>query len=113
MLVSQAEHTEIPCLVADCGKPAALKKNGSFREGGYCYACARQRHRTGGTQRNVIRQSYETPFERLMESGIVLTELRCTDDEGWERSRDRMRKAALGYALSLGWKPPPGRGEDA
>lgn len=48
-----------------------------------------------------IHERPKTPWERLVGAIHAYMNVDDTDADGWERARDRLRKAAIAYALSL------------
>lgn len=42
-----------------------------------------------------------SPFDRLLQAAFVFSELVATDDAGWKRARDNLRKSAVAYVAAL------------
>jgi len=58
-----------------------------------------------------LRQKNQTPRQVLVEACLNLLEVKPTDDAGWRKGWDRLRKAAVRYALTP--KKPRKADEDA
>jgi hypothetical protein len=81
-----------PCSVDGC--------YGVARRGGLCWGHVKRRTRKQ-TVNVLLVERPRSIFDRLQEAAITYCELKPTDDVGFERARDRLRKAAIAYARSV------------
>lgn len=93
--------SDVPCAVADCTNPA--------RRAGLCWGHVQRRSR-GQRVEGLLRERPDGAWARLVEAAVTLAELEATDDAGWLRARDNLRKAAAAYARQLpSFQGPCGR----
>lgn len=81
------------CFIGDCDKEA--------HRYGMCWMHAKRFQREQRLNPPPRSESYDGPFGRLMEAAVSLNDLAATDDEGWFKARDRIRKAAVAYVRAL------------
>lgn len=85
------------CRIDGCDRMAAPGED-------LCYGHDRRRRRAPGkgglALSEPIRDRPKTKKEVLIGAALTLADLKATDDEGWERARDHIVKAAVRYTLS-------------
>lgn len=84
------EATQAAC---ECGRPSAPG-------GRKCWGCRRSKRVPARGER------YATEWARLQNSAIGLSDADSENDADWRRAQDVLRKAAISYVRSLGWRPP-------
>ena len=87
----QEPRIDVSCSVNECVNAA--------RRGGLCWAHVKRRSRRQPVHVNLMEKP-KTPYERLLEAAFTMLDCKATDDEGWRRARNNLRKSAVRYGRS-------------
>lgn len=90
------EDPRVTCSVQDCHKPVGRK--------GMCWGHLKRLQR-GADLSADFQIRPEDRWSTVLEAVFDLSDLRPTDDEGWDKAMNRLRTACRRWAQEVGRKP--------